>query len=128
MPLLGLGALPSIDEAAKIASLFANNGRYKGQQILDEEKVKDVFRATEWQGHSTNNDFRGQNYRHSFWSKEIRTSKCTTIATYMLGFGEHYIVFLPSGTILFRFFDEHDLNIDRLIKRVEQLRSSCPEN
>jgi len=46
----------------------------------------------------------------------------------MLGFGENYIVFLPSDVILFRFLDEHDLNIDRLIRRIERLRSSCIDN
>ena len=43
----------------------------------------------------------------------------------MLGFGENYVVFLPSGIILFRFLDEHDLDIDKLIKRVENIESSC---
>ena len=42
----------------------------------------------------------------------------------MLGFGENYVVFLPSKTIVFRFYDEHDLNIDDLIKAVENLKSS----
>ena len=43
----------------------------------------------------------------------------------MLGFGENYAVFLPSGAIIFRFLDEHDLNIDKLIKRVENIKPSC---
>ena len=125
IPILALGALPTIDEAAKIALLFANKGSYKGQQILNRERVKEVFGETEWNGYSTNNDFRGENYQHAFWSKEIKTRKCKTTATYMLGFGENYVVFLPSEVIIFRFLDEHDLNIDKLIKRVEKLKSSC---
>ena len=43
----------------------------------------------------------------------------------MLGFGEHYIVILAGNVILFRFLDEHDMDIDDLIKRVEKLRSFC---
>ena len=43
----------------------------------------------------------------------------------MLGFGENYVVFLPGKTIIFRFLDEHDLNIDKLIKRVAALRPAC---
>lgn len=127
IPILAYGALPTIDEAAKIALLFANGGRYDGQQILDEERVQEIFGKTQWKGYSTNNDFRGSNYQHSFWSKEINTRKCKTKATYMLGFGENYVVFLPSKTIIFRFLDEHDLNIDKLIKAVEDLKSSCRE-
>jgi hypothetical protein len=32
---------------------------------------------------------------------------------------------LPSGVIAFRFMDEGDMNIDPLVRRVENLRSSC---
>ena len=45
----------------------------------------------------------------------------------MLGFGENYVVFLPSKAIIFRFLDEHDLDIDKLIIAVENLKSSCLE-
>lgn len=125
IPILALGALPTIDEAAKIALLFANKGSYKGQQILNRERVKEIFGETDWRGYSTNNDFRGSGYQHAFWSKTIRTGACSLNAVYMLGFGENYVVFLPSEVIIFRFLDEHDLNIDKLIKRVEKLKSSC---
>lgn len=127
IPILGYGALPTIDEAAKIALLFANEGSYNGMQILNKKRVMEVFGKTDWKGHSTNNDYRGSNYQHSFWSKEIKTRKCKTKATYMLGFGENYVVFLPSKAIIFRFYDEHDLNIDKLIKAVENIKSSCEE-
>jgi CubicO group peptidase (beta-lactamase class C family) len=125
IPILAYGALPTIDEAAKIALLFANGGSYEGKQILNQERVMEVFGETAWNGYSTNNDFRGENYQHAFWSKEIKTRKCKTTATYMLGFGENYVVFLPGKTIIFRFLDEHDLNIDKLIKGVENIKSSC---
>jgi CubicO group peptidase (beta-lactamase class C family) len=125
LPILAYGALPTIDEAAKIARLFANDGQHHGQQILYKEGVQDIFGKSEWPGYSTNNDFRGQNYRHSFWSKDLKSGKCTITATYMLGFGENYVVFLPSGAIIFRFLDEHDLNIDPLIRRVENIETSC---
>ena len=127
IPILALGALPTIDEAAKIALLFANGGSYNGQQILSEKRVKEVFDKSEWSGYATNNDFRGSHYQHSFWSKTIKTSKCKVPATFMLGFGENYIVFLPSDAIIFRFLDEHDLDIRKLIKRVENIKSSCSE-
>ncbi|MCO6477806.1 MAG: beta-lactamase family protein [Phaeodactylibacter sp.] len=125
IPILAYGALPTIDEAAKIALLFANEGNYKGQQILNKERVREAFGETEWNGYSTNNDFRGKNYQHSFWSTEINTGRCKIRATYMLGFGENYVVFLPSKVIIFRFLDEHGLDISQLIKSVENIRSSC---
>lgn len=125
LPILAYGALPTIDEAAKIARLFANAGQHDGRQILLRKGVQEIFGQTDWPGHSTGNDHRGQTYRHSFWSKDLKTGRCTITATYMLGFGENYVVFLPSGAIIFRFLDEHDLNIDQLIRRVEKLESSC---
>lgn len=125
IPVLSLGALPTIDEAAKIALLFANLGNHKGQQLLNREKVKEIFGLSDWSGHSTDKDYRGGNYQHSFWSKEIRKGSCKLTATYMLGFGANYVVFLPSGAIIFRFLDEGDLDIDKLIKGVENIRSSC---
>jgi CubicO group peptidase (beta-lactamase class C family) len=128
IPILAYGALPTLDEAAKIALLFANGGSYEEQQILNKKRVQEVFGDAQWEGYRTNNDFRGSHYQHSFWSKEINTGKCKIKATYMLGFGENYVVFLPSGLIIFRFLDEHDLNIAPLIKSVENLKSSCEEN
>lgn len=127
IPILAYGALPTIDEAAKIALLFANEGSFDGKQILNKLRVNEIFGKTDWNGYSTHNDFRGSNYQHSFWSKQVKTSKCEIKATYMLGFGENYVVFLPSRAIIFRFLDEHDLNIDKLIKAVENIKSSCPK-
>ncbi|MEO0899685.1 MAG: serine hydrolase [Bacteroidota bacterium] len=125
IPWLAYGICPTIDEAAKIALLFANEGRYKGRQLLHPDRVREIFGKSNWEGHSTQNDFRGSGYHHSFWSKTIHTSSCPVEIRYMLGFGENYVVFLPSGTVIFRFLDEHDLNIDKLIKSVEEIRSSC---
>lgn len=72
IPILAYGALPTIDEAAKIALLFANEGRFEGRQILSQEKVREVFGKAGATGHSTNNDYRGAAYRHGFWSKPVK--------------------------------------------------------
>lgn len=125
LPILAYGALPTIDEAAKIALLLANDGAYRDQQLLSRDKVEELFGRSPWEGHSTNNDFRGSGYQHGFWSKEIAAQGCQVKATFMLGFGENYVVFLPSGGIIFRFLDEHDLNIDALILAVERIAPSC---
>jgi CubicO group peptidase (beta-lactamase class C family) len=121
IPILAYGALPTLDEAAKIALLFANDGRWGEQQILNKKRVQELFGKTAWKGHSTDNDYRGGNYQHGFWSKEIKTPNETIEPRFMLGFGENYVVFLPGETILFRFLDEHDLNIDALILEVEKV-------
>ncbi len=125
IPILAYGALPTIDEAAKIALLFANEGSFLGKQLLAREQVRDIFGKTNWGGHSTGNDFRGSGYQHGFWSKVINANGCPVKATYMLGFGENYVIFLPSGAIIFRFLDEHDLDVSALIVAVEGIVSSC---
>lgn len=127
IPILAYGALPTIDEAAKIALLFASEGSFEGKQLLNKERVREAFGKTDWNGYSTNNDFRGSNYQHAFWSKEVRTRNGKIKATYMLGFGENYVIFLPSNAIIFRFLDEHDLNANKLIKAVEDIKPSCQE-
>jgi hypothetical protein len=44
----------------------------------------------------------------------------------MLGYGENFVLFLPSEAIIFRFMDEHDFDISDLVLGVEKIRSSCP--
>lgn len=125
IPILAYGALPTLDEAAKIALLLTNDGNYKGQQLLHSGKTQEAFGRGAWTGYSTNNDYRGENYQHSFWSKRISTPSCKVNVTYMLGYGGNYVLFLPSKLIVFRFMDEYDLDIRKLVRRTEKIRSSC---
>ncbi len=125
IPLLAYGALPTLDNVAKIALLFSNEGRYKEQQLLHNEKCKESMGLTMWSGYSTNNDYRGKHYRHSFWATEIKANGCEVDVTYMLGYGGNYVWFFPSGLIAIRFMDEYDLDFKELVRGLEQVRSSC---
>ena len=125
IPMLAYGALPTLDEAAKIALLFSNEGNYKGQQLLHREKTREALGRTKWTGYPTGNDDRGASYRHSFWSTSVSTGKCEIPVTYMLGYGANYVLFLPNGNIILRFMDEYDLDFNDLVERVEKLSSSC---
>ncbi|MGC9345015.1 MAG: hypothetical protein ACP5E3_20085, partial [Bacteroidales bacterium] len=125
LPILGYGAWPTLDEAAKIALLISKEGNYKGEQLLHREKCREALGRTEWTGYSTGNDYRGKHYRHSFWAKDIRARGCKVNVTYMLGYGGNYIWFLPSGMIAIRFMDEYDLDFKDMVKGVESIRSSC---
>jgi hypothetical protein len=126
IPILAYGALPTLDEAVKIAVLFSNAGSHHGRQLLHREKTREALGRTAWVGYSTGGDARGMNYRHSFWSTTISTSACDVEAVYMLGYGGNYVVFLPSGAILLRFMDEHDYDLSALVQKIEALKSSCP--
>lgn len=66
IPRLAYGALPTLDEAAKIALLFANRGNHEGVQLLHQRRTMEIFGETEWKGTSTDRDFRGTNYQHGF--------------------------------------------------------------
>ncbi len=125
IPILGYGARPTLDEAAKISRLLINDGKHEGRQLLHLQTVRDALGKTAWPGYDTRNDFRGTKYRHSFWSKPVRTADCTVTASYMLGFGANLVVFLPSDVVIFRFMDEFDLDIDRMVQSVEKIKSSC---
>ena len=125
IPWLAYGALPTLDEAAKISRLFASQGYHQGQPILNVELTFEALRSNNWEGHDTNKDYRGEAYMHSFWVKNYRAHGCSFNASYMLGYGGNYVVFLPSGSVILRFMDEYDLDIRSLIRRVENGNSSC---
>jgi len=126
IPILAYGALPTLDEAAKIAALFSREGNHNGQQLLHREQTREALGRTEWTGYSTGGDDRGMNYQHSFWSTTIRTPECPVEVAYMLGYGGNYVLFLPTGAIVIRFMDEHDYDLNSLVRGVEELISSCP--
>lgn len=126
IPLLAYGAYPTLDHAAKIALLISNEGQYKGQQILNKEKCREALGRTSWSGYSTGNDFRGSQYRHSFWATPVAVNGCDVDVSYMLGYGGNYVWFLPSKVIAIRFMDEYDLEFKGLIRSLEKIKSSCP--
>jgi len=125
LPLLAYGAWPTLDETAKIALLFNQEGNYKGQQLLNREKCREAFGRTTWTGINTGNDYRGNHYRHTFWAKDLKANRCKVDITYMLGYGGNYIWFFPSGAIAIRFMDEYDLDFKNLVKAVEKISPSC---
>jgi len=127
IPLLSYGAFPTIDEAAKIALLLSNEGNHQGQQLLHKEKASEALGRSTRGAHNTGHDFRGSGYQHGLWSRSIRSGKCKVAVHYMLGYGENYVVFLPSKAIIFAFMDEQDLDFSRLVQSVEKIKSSCPQ-
>ena len=125
IPILAYGAMPTLDEAAKITWLISNEGEYAGQQYLNREKVREALGRTDWAGYTT--DERGVTYRHSFRSTTFRTSiLCKVNISYMLGWGANHVLFLPDDVIIIRFMDEYDFEIDDLVRSVEKKIPACP--
>ncbi|MCB0636078.1 MAG: hypothetical protein KDC54_05650, partial [Lewinella sp.] len=125
LPLLAYGAWPTLDHAAKIALLFAQEGNYQGRQLLHREKCREALGRTDWPGYPTGNDYRGAHYRHAFWATDVKARGCRTEVTYMLGYGGNYVWFFPSGLIAIRFMDEYVLEFKELARGMEGVRSSC---
>lgn len=124
IPILAYGAMPTLDEAAKIALLISREGEYEGRQLLNRQKIREALGRTEWAGYNT--DEPGVTYRHSFRSTTYRTSiRCQVDASYMLGFGANFVLFLPDDVIIIRFMDEYDFDIDDLVRSVEKQVPSC---
>lgn len=125
IPILAYGAVPTLDEAAKIALLMTNEGEIEGQQLLNREKVREALGRTDWKGYKTNE--RGVTYRHSFRSSSVRISPlCKVNVSYMLGYGANFVLFLPDDVVVIRFMDEYDFEMDDLVRRVENQFSFCP--
>lgn len=122
IPYLGFGARPTLDQAAKIALLIANEGEHDGEQLLHRGKVREALGRTAWEGLRI--DWRHR-YRHGFWSRSIRAGGCRFEVPFMQGHGSNHILLLPSGAIVFRFMDEGADDVAPLIRRVERLTSSC---
>jgi hypothetical protein len=122
VPILGLGAYPTLDNAAKIALLIFNEGEHDGAQLLNRNKIREALGRTAWEGYRA---FSGLRYSHSFWSRTVRVGGCNVRIAYMEGLGENRILFFPSGVITFQFTDEFDNDFARLVRAVERQWSSC---
>ncbi len=122
IPILGLGAFPSLDDAARIAALIADEGEFEGQQLLSRQRIREALGRTDWEGYKA---FSGLRYRHSFWVDSVRTGGCKVELSYMEGLGDNRIIFFPSGAVSFQFTDEFDCQFKPLVRAVERLASSC---
>ncbi|MBX2800121.1 MAG: serine hydrolase [Myxococcales bacterium] len=122
IPLLGFGARPTVDEAAKVALLLSNEGRHEGETLLHAGKIREALGRSSWDGFEIDRNTR---YRHSFWSRSVRVGGCRVEASTMQGYGGNHVALLDSGVIVLRFMDEFDEDIEGLIRRVERVVSSC---
>ena len=123
IPLLGFGARPTLDQAARIARLFAAEGEHEGVQLLHREGVRRLLGRTGDAGLPAGGRKR---YRSGFWARSVRVGGCKVEATWMQGHGGNHIVLLPSGLIVIRFMDEGAEDVVDLVRAAESIRSSCP--
>lgn len=123
VPVLGMGAYPTLDNAAKIARLIFDEGKHGGVQLLNRNKIREALGRTEWDGYDA---WRGSglSYSHSFWSDYVLVGLRRVKVHFMEGLGDNRIIFFPSGLISFQFTDEFDEEFNQLVRAVERVRRS----
>ncbi len=123
LPVLGYGTRPTLDEAAKIARLIADEGEHNRRQLLSRASIRRALGRTDWPGLKTQN--RPDRYRHSFWARRFRLPSCRLEVPYMEGFGTNHVFILPRGTIVLRFMDEFDWDMKSIIRAVDRVDPLC---
>ena len=122
-PIMGFGSYPNVDEVAKIAVLFQNEGVHKGKQLLNRNKIRQALNKTSWYGYKAS---QGRQYQHSIWlSPGINAGNCTTEISSMIGRGGNYISFYPNNIIAIRFADAMNYTLDHMATAVGQMKNLC---
>jgi len=131
VPILGFGLSPTIDDVAKLATLFQNGGRHDGQQLLPAERIAEaLYRASDTAGLplGPRTQFGSPRYHLSFWSIPYRTnSGCFFQIPYMSGYGGNIVALLPNGISAFRFADAMSYDQEALVLAAEAIRPFCAQ-
>src|SRR5262249_36956696 len=126
VPILGFGLSPTIDDVAKLATLFQNGGRHDGGQLLSASKIAEaLYRTSDTSGLplGTTTRFGSPRYHLSFWSIPYRTSSgCFFQIPYMSGYGGNIVALMPNGVSAFRFADAMSYDQESLVLAAEAIR------
>jgi hypothetical protein len=130
IPFLAVGLYPTIDDVAKLTTLFQHGGQHQGQQLLHAGKLAEALYQTNALGLRARleNRFGIGRYQLSFWSVPYRTATgCVFQIPHMGGLGGNLVVLLPNGVSAFRFADGHHYDVDTLVLAGEAIRPfPCP--
>ena len=134
VPQYGGGMLPNIQQVAKLARLIANQGEFRGRQILHRDLSRRAIAGDLDRGLPTGSRYADGGEAHydmSFWLAPFRAEDgCELRVPLMVGFGGNYVAIMPNGTIGIRFADGSesvDDTYDSLgIRQVsDKVRSFC---
>ncbi len=127
-PIMGWGSYPTVVEAAQIGRLLHDEGVYRGNQLLNKNKVKEALHRTSRIGYSTGMSYGNpETYLHSMWIPQVRLSTCLVTAPSMTGHGGNRLVVLPGGVIAIRFSDSNQYDISCMVAVAEFYHSACSE-
>ena len=129
VPILGFGLSPTIDDVAKLATLFQNGGRHDGRQLLPAKRIAEaLYRASDTAGLplGPTTQFGSPRYHLSFWSIPYRTrTGCFFQIPVMSGYGGNMVALLPNGVSAFRFADAMSYDNESLVRAGEAIRPFC---
>lgn len=128
IPLLAFGLYPTIDDVAKLTTLFQNGGRYQDQQVLSASRLAAALYRTSSMGlpFGWKNRFGDARYHSSFWSVPYRTANgCFFQIPYMVGYGGNLVALLPNGVSAFRFADGKNFDLESMVLAGEAIRPFC---
>lgn len=125
VPLLGTGAYPTLQEAAKLVRLLARRGRHGDRQLLSATAID---QALDWQqdnGLATAPDFDRATgtYKFSFWRQpHVARDGAVITVCFMAGYGGSIVAMLPNSTACIRFSDDQDYDLHEIVRVAERLR------
>lgn len=132
VPILGVGAFPTMDDLAKVTTLLQNGGRHEGQQLLEPTHLADALFRSQANSALTTGRLSSAGdplyYHHSFWSYAHRLADgCVLDIPYMSGFGGNLVVMYPNGLSGFRFADNDNFQVQGIAQALQALRPhNCP--
>lgn len=127
VPTLSGDMFPTYHDIVKIGLLIQSGGRYHGEQLLSESKIREALYRTEIRGVAVpGGKTLGSSYFMSFWQIPVELDKCTTNVSMMSGVGGKIALLLPSGNVAFYVRNSSGKNFVReLTVATNSLRSEC---
>jgi CubicO group peptidase (beta-lactamase class C family) len=125
VPIFGYGLYPTVDDVAKVTSLFHAGGEFEGQQLLHAGKLAEALYQTDVTGLPTgeSNEYGNAMYHLAFWSMPYRTASGDFYQIpYMSGYGGNHVALMPNGITAFRFTDSHIYGIDSMVRVADRIR------
>jgi len=128
IPVLYVGLFPTMDDVAKISTLYQNHGVHNGEQLLHSIKTQEALYRADKQGLPSfwaNNGYGDSQYLYSFWSEPLLKDGCFFQVPYMSGFGGNIVALLPHGVTAFRFADASEYSATDMVRAAASIGTIC---
>ncbi|WP_413992307.1 hypothetical protein ACMDCR_09580 [Labrys okinawensis] len=111
VPYMGYGMYPTLEDLAKIAKLYLNEGEWNGNQLLPRDIVRELLAGKEPRGYRTYWSKFPYYYR-TFWYAAHQWRGELTYVPCMSGYGGSVVALLPNGVVALRIANSIDATDD----------------